>query len=110
MGLSSKLDKRIEVWGKVEVLDEYLQTTYEDVKLKTIWAQIVPQTAKLQSQQAETILTDTTHKIIVRYAAGKDIKQDQWIILNGRRFDINFILNPYEANVSLEIFVSELQG
>lgn len=100
----SKYNKRIEIWGKVSMINELLENDFENGKIKTIWSSIVPQTAKLQTQQADTIVSNTTHKITCRYSAAKDIKQDNWIVFNGKRFDINYILNPFEANVELEIF------
>jgi len=111
------LNKRIEIWGKTEIENELGETEienelgetdYTEAKIKTIWAAIIPQTASLQKGQVETILSNTTHKIICRYNAGKDIKQDMFIMFNGHRFDINYILNPYFKNESLEIFASEV--
>lgn len=105
-----KLKHRIEVWGKEKIINEYKETDYTDKKIKTIWAEVVPQTGALQKQQADTILSNTTHKIKCRYSAGHDIKQDNWIIFSGRRFDIKYILDPYFKHVILEIFVEEIQG
>ncbi|MBB6218187.1 SPP1 family predicted phage head-tail adaptor [Anaerosolibacter carboniphilus] len=103
-----ELNKRIEVWGKEVFKNELKETDYRPKKLKTIWCKIVPQTGSLQKQQTETKLSNTTHKVIVRYNAGKDIEQDMYLMFKGRRFDIKFILNPYEANEKLEIFCEEL--
>lgn len=104
-----KLKHRIDVYGKVEFENELLETDFRDEKLKTIWCSIIPQTGNLQKQQTETILSNTTHKVIVRYNAGKDIKPDMHLkYKNDRRFDIKYILNPYETNETLEIFCSEV--
>ncbi|HBM74713.1 MAG TPA: head-tail adaptor protein [Clostridiaceae bacterium] len=102
------LKNRIEIWGKSSTTNELGEADYADAKLKTIWAEIIPQTGKLQTQQANTILSNVTHKIICRYGAGKDITQDMWIMYNGHRFDIKYILNPYFKNESLEIFCEEV--
>jgi len=107
---ASKYNKRVEVWGKTKKENAVFETTYEDKKLKTIWAQIVPQTGKLQAQQADTVLSNTSHKIVCRYNAGKSILIDNWLVYNGERYDINYLLNPYEANEEIEIFVEKLKG
>ena len=107
---AGELNKRIELWGKVEFTNELLETTYRDNKIKTIWAEVVPQTGSLQRAQAETLLSNTTHKIIVRYGSGKDIKEDMWFIFREHRFDIKYILNPYFRNEKIEIFVEEVIG
>lgn len=103
-----KLKHKIDIYGKVKTTNELKQTVYTDQKIKTIWAEIIPQTGKLQSQQVETILSNVTHKIVVRYSAGKDITQDMYIMFRGKRFDISYILNPYFFNESLEIYCQEV--
>lgn len=104
----TKYDKRIEIWGKVEFENELKEVDYKDGYIKTIWASIVPQTGSLQKTQAETILTNTTHKIIVRYGSGKEIKENNFIMFRKKRYDIKFILNPYFKDEKLEIFTEQV--
>ncbi len=103
-------DKRhkIDIYGNIKSKNELGETSYSFGKIKTIWAAIVPQTGILQRQQADTILTNVTHKIIVRYSAGKDITKEMQIQFRDHRFEIKYILNPYFANEDLEIFCQEL--
>jgi len=105
---SGIMNKKLAVWGKVKELNELKETTYTPKLLFSIWGGVIPQTGTLQRAQADTILSKTTHKIIVRYASGKDITQDMWIMFKGHRFDIKFILNPYFRNESLELFCEEV--
>lgn len=105
---SGDLRNRVEVWANVKYENELGETSYKFKKINSLWASIVPQTGSLQKQQAETILTNVTHKIIVRYSAGKDITKDMQIHFNSRTFDIRYILNPYERNETLEIFCQEV--
>ncbi len=107
---SVDLNKRIAVWGNVEFDNELDEKDFKPDKIKTIWAQIIPQTGSLQKQQADTILSDVTTKIKVRYGAGKDITQDMWLIYQGHKFDIKYILDPYFAHKFLEIFCEEIIG
>lgn len=102
------LRSRIDIYGNIEVKNELDEITLISEKIKTIWAEIIPQTGKLQTQQANTILSNVTHKIIIRYESGKDITQDMHIIFKNHRFDIKYILNPYFKNEFLEIFCEEL--
>lgn len=103
-----KLNCRISVYGNVKVTNELEETTYDFKEIKKIWAAIIPQTGALQSQQADTILTNVTHKIIMRFTAGKDITKDMQIHFRNRKFEIKYILNPYFKNETLEIFCQEL--
>jgi len=103
-----KLNKRIEHWGKVPFVNELGEQDYKDGYIKTMWASIVPKTGSLEKTQAETILTNTTHKIIVRYLSGKNIKESDFIMFRERRFDIKFILNPFYKDEYLEIFTEQV--
>lgn len=104
-----ELRHRIEIWcDNIPFINELGEDDFKPDKIKTIWAAIVPQTGSLQKQQADTLLSNVTHKIIVRYGAGKDITQDMYIMFRKQRFDIKYILNPYFKNESLEIFVEQV--
>src|SRR5690625_3715930 len=103
-----KLRNRVELFGRKKVENELGETEYQSTFLRKVWAQVIPQTGKLQAQQADTILSNVTHKIIVRYAS--DINKDMHIMYKGHRFDIKYILNPYFRNEFLEIFAEEVIG
>ncbi|MEH6940781.1 phage head closure protein [Bacillus sp. JJ722] len=105
---TNKLNKRIDVYGNKEFINELNESSFKFGKIKTIWASIVPQTGSLQKQVADTILTNVTHKIIVRYTAGKEITKEMEIHYKNHKFEIKYILNPYFANETLEIFCMEV--
>jgi SPP1 family predicted phage head-tail adaptor len=106
---AGKLRHKVEVWGKVKVINELKEEDYEPKKIKEIRAEVIPQTGNMMRQPGiETILSNVTHKFKVRYPSGRDIKQDMWFIYRGHRFDIRFILNPYFRNEELEIFCEEV--
>ncbi|WP_369899748.1 head-tail adaptor protein [Bacillus manliponensis] len=105
---------RIDIYGNVKKINELEETEYKFEKIKTIWAAIIPQTATLQRQQADTMLTNVTHKIIVRFSAGKDITKDMQIHFKHpitgyvHKFEIKYPLNPFFVNEDIEIFCQEL--
>ena len=105
---NNRLNNRIEVWGNTEYTNKLNEKSYRFQKIKEIWASIIPQTGKLQTQQAETVLTNVTHKVIVRHSAGKDIDKNMEFVFKGRKFKIKFILNPFEENEVFEIFCEEV--
>ncbi|EON70461.1 phage head closure protein [Lysinibacillus sphaericus] len=104
------LKHRIDIYANVEYENELGETSHSFEKLKTIWSAIIPQTGSLQKQQADTILTNVTHKIIIRYSAGNDISKEMKIKFRNHEFEIRYILNPYFNNETLEIFVQEVLG
>lgn len=103
-----KLNKKIKIWGKKPGVNELGQNTLEDEYLKDVWAQIIPQTGRLMNQPAETILSNVTHKIIIRHQAFPGLKDSMFITYKGKRFDIDFVLNPYEKNEYLEVFARQV--
>jgi len=95
----------------VKITNELDEEDYEKGKIKEVFAEIVPQTGSLQRQSGiETVLSRVTHKVIIRYLSGRDIKSDMWFVFRGQRFDIRFILNPYFRNEKLEFFCEEVIG
>lgn len=102
---SRELRNRVEVWHNVKVENKLKKKSTEPAKKLALWAQIVPKTGSLLTgRQADTMLSQTTHVIKCRYADGKDIEPDDWIVYKGQRYDIDYILNPYMRNETLEIF------
>ena len=115
--LANQFSHCIELYGKVKSTNELNRTVYVDELITKVWAAIIPQTGKLQNQQVNTILTNVTHKIIVRYNKrilesyqDEDVKSSLHIKFRNHRFDIKYILNPYFSNEFLEIFVEEVIG
>ncbi|MFD2671817.1 head-tail adaptor protein [Marinicrinis sediminis] len=100
--------KKIELWGSTRVKNELGKWEEQPNKIKDIGAMIIPQTGRMSRQQGiETIISKCTTKIVVRYISGKDIKPDMWFKYGDHRFDILYILNPYMANKTIEIFCEE---
>ena len=103
--LSSKLTSKgvIKVMGTGEEKDETGQYPAEEKTVVAVWCQVVPQTGSLLTgRPGETVLARTTHKIVMRYR--KDITPDMWVEVEGEKYDILYILDPYLKHISLELF------
>lgn len=105
--VSTTYNRLIEVWRNVKVTNELLESDTEPVKIKSIWVKIIPQTGKIQTAQIDTKFSTVTSKIVTRYNAAKDILESDFLIYKGKRFDIKFILDPYETNEILELFCEQ---
>lgn len=103
----NRLNKRVEVWGMVETENAVGATQKTPQKIKTIWAGIIPQTGSM-GQRAGTEFAKVTHKVVVRYTEGRDITNTHFLKYAGRRYDVLYPLNPYEANKEVELFVREV--
>lgn len=105
---AGRLRHRVDVYKKVKKVNEQGKTVYVDEFMKHLNCEIVPQTGNMIRSQADTMLTQCTHKIICRYFSATEITKDMHITYKGRRFDIIYMLNPYESNESMEIFCKEV--
>ena len=95
-----KLNKRITF--QLQDLDSE-DEGWEDIA--TTWASINPISGK-EYYSAETINSDLTHKIRLRYRRG--ITPDMRILYNGRIFYIVSVINEYEKNTMLQFMCREL--
>ena len=95
-----KLNKRITF--QLQDLDSE-DEEWED--RATTWASINPISGK-EYYSAETINSDLTHKIRLRYRRG--ITPDMRILYNGRIFYIVSVINEYEKNTMLQLMCREL--
>ena len=103
--LSSKLTSKgvIKVMGQGEEKEETGQYPAVEKTVAAVWCQVVPQTGSLLTgRPGETVLARTTHKIVMRYR--KDITPDMWVEVEGEKYDILYILDPYLKHVWLELF------
>jgi SPP1 family predicted phage head-tail adaptor len=105
----STLNRRVELWKKVAVENEIGQTAYTDTLVRTVWAQILSQAGSMVWQQTETVLTDVTDQINMRYKSAIDIAVGDYLRYEGKRYDIRYILNPYESNWMISLFCLEVQ-
>ena len=95
-----KLNKRITFQLQDLALED------EDWKdIATTWANINPISGK-EYYSAETINSDLTHKIRLRYRRG--ITPDMRVLYNGRIFYIISVINEYEKNTMLQLMCREL--
>lgn len=102
---STRLNRQAKVMtrGKATEKDALGQYPIVDKEVCTVWCGVVPQTGSMLSgRQAETILTRTTHKVVIRYR--DDIMPEMWLMIDGVRYDILYILDPYLRHETLEIF------
>ncbi len=103
--LSSRLNRKgvIKIMGQGEQKDALNQYPATPQTVATVWCAVLPQTGSLLTgRPGETALARTTHKILMRYR--DDITPDMWVEVEGERYDILYILDPYLKHISLELF------
>lgn len=103
--LSSMLQHKAELWHnrEAEEMDELGQYPIEPTLLGQLYCAVIPQTGSLLSgRMADTTLSRTTHKVVIRYRG--DITPDMWLMIEGQRYEILYVLDPYLNKERLEIF------
>ncbi len=103
--LASMLQHKAEVMfnGESEVMDDLGTYPIVEKCLDTVYCAVIPQTGSLLSGRvADTTLARTTHKVVTRYR--NDITPDMWLMIDGVRYDILYIMDPYLNKERLEIF------
>lgn len=103
--LSSILNRRAKIMknGTSSTMDVLCQYPQKDTEVATVWCGVIPQTGSLLSGRvAETQLSRTTHKVVIRYRS--DVKSDMWLVIDGERYDILYVIDPYLQHERLEIF------
>jgi len=103
--LSGRLSKKIELWENVRTDEKNNlgMNIWHEQKIKSLWAEVRPQTGSLLTgRMAESELSRTTHKIIIRYDA--EVTAEKWFLCDGVRYNILYVLNPYLQNDWLEVF------
>lgn len=105
MQTSTRLNRRAEIRVKARSAekDELGQYPVVEKTIAEVWCGVTPQTGSMLSgRQADTILTRTTHKVTIRWR--DDVTPEMWLIIDGTRFDILYISDPYLRHEVLEIF------
>ena len=95
-----KLNHRITF--QIQNLDSEIEEWNDIV---TTWASINPISGR-EYYQAETINSDLTHKVRLRYRKG--ITPDMRILYKDRIFNIVSVINEYEKNAILQLMCREL--
>lgn len=105
VNLASDLRHRAAIrrMGRATEKDALGQYPVAPETVATVWCSVTPQTGSLLSgRPAETQLSRTTHKVVIRYRRG--ITADMWLEIAGETYDILYILDPYLRHESLELF------
>jgi len=95
------LDKRIVFFSNEKVKNELGTIELKPVRKLKCWARIEPARGK-EYYEAQKIKTDNPYKITIRYR--KNLNDAMIIKYQEHTFEIQNIVNPYMANVLLEIY------
>lgn len=97
--LASQLNNRIEIWRDTKIEGD-LGDKLEPALLKKVWADMIPTGGTLKNGDGDTEYSEGAFKIKVRKG---DVKPSDWIMYQGQRYDIKYILPNFNKNDYMEI-------
>lgn len=106
MNLVSKLNNRIDVYGKILYENELGEKDYTYGKIKSVWAEITPSGGSIRNGEANTIYSDISHKIVIRSNAINNLSNDMYFIFKNQRYDIKYFNPNYKYRDRIEIICS----
>lgn len=102
--LCSRLNNRVALYGKIEAINELGEKDYQYQKIKTIWAEVLPQSGSEKVGQGNTIFAEISHKFTVRTKAIDSLSNDMYFIFEGQKYDIKYFQPNYKWHDRIEIF------
>lgn len=98
------LDKRIKFMHYQDADNEYGTTEQQLVEMLVCWARIEPARGR-EYYEAQKVRTENSYKITTRYRPS--INESMLIRYGERDFEIQNIVDPYEAHTYLEFYCAE---
>lgn len=106
MNLSSRLNCKINVYGKIKIENELGEGDYRYGRIKSIWAEIIPSSGNVRNGEGNTSYTDINYKFVIRSNSIKNITNDMYFMFKGQRYDIKYFNPNFKYRDSIEIFCS----
>ncbi len=106
MNLSSRLNCRIDVYGRKDFINSLGEDDYEYEKLKSVWAEITPSGGSLLSGEGNTTYADISHKFVIRSKAIPNLSNDMYFMFKQQRYNIKYFNPNYRYRDSIEVFCS----
>ena len=102
--LCSRLNNRIALYTKVQVINELGEKDYQYQQIKTIYAEILPQSGNEKTGQGNTLFSEISHKIIIRANAVKQLSNDMYIVFDSKRYDVKYFQPNYKYHNYIELY------
>lgn len=106
--LSDRLTNYIDVYGNVEVENELGEVDYDYRKIKSVWAEIVPQTGNVVKVLDTPDYASIKHKITIRNGAIPNLNNSMHFEYKGQQYDIDYF-NPNYKNRNLVEIICTLK-
>lgn len=104
--LSKVLKNRIDVYSKIDNINDLGEKSYSYGLLQSVWAEILPTNTESKEEvvKGEALRAKTTHKITVRTKAIKKPQNDMYFIFKGQKYEVMYFLPNYKGNDFIEFY------
>ncbi len=102
--LCSRLNNKVALYEKVQVVNELGEKDYQYQKIKTIWAEIIPQSGNEKTGKGNIIFAEISHKFTVRAKVINSLSNDMYFVFEGQKYDIKYFQPNYKYHDRIEIF------
>lgn len=109
-GLTSRLNQRLTVYSKQAFINEIGENDYKYIPLKTVWGEIINWGGSNTIGSGNADKESTSHRIIIRNNALKEITNDMYFVHKGVRHDIENWNPSYKYNDFIEILAKRKEG
>lgn len=108
--LSSRLNNYVDVYGKIEIENELGEVDFDFAKIKSIWAEITPQTGRTVTFVGNSEYEEMTYKFVIRDGAIPKIENSMYFMFKNQRYDIKYFNPNYKYRDSIEIICQLIIG
>lgn len=109
-GLTTRLRRRATVYSKQEIENEMHEKDFEYAPLKKVWCEITDWGGSNVQGVGNTNKESTSHRIIIRSNAIKDLTTDMYFVHMGIRYDIEYFNPSFKYNDFIEILAKRVGG
>lgn len=102
--LCSRLNNRIDLYSKMQTVNELGEKDYQYQCIKTVYAEILPQSGSEKTGQGNTLFSEISHKFVIRANAVKQLSNDMYIVFDGKKYDIKYFQPNYKYHSSIELY------
>ncbi|WP_066452674.1 phage head closure protein [Anaerotruncus rubiinfantis] len=104
MNLASRLNCRVDLYGKKEAKNNLEEKTYDYVKIKTLWAEVRPVSGSQYPISGGMLYAEITHKITIRAESATELTNDMYFLFRGQRYDVKYFMPNYRQRDRVEIY------
>lgn len=108
--LTARLRNRLTIYSKQPIINELGEDDFEYTPLKTVWGEILNWGGSNTQTAGNTTTEQTSHRIIIRSNAVKELTDDMFFTHKGIRYDIEYFNPSFKKNDFIEILAKRVEG